>query len=77
MRKGRSVRGDEDDFGMTQNFLECDREQELLMPPRLRKWLPEDHLAWFVIDAVEGMDLDAFYADYRADGHGRVPTSRR
>jgi len=31
----------------------------------------DDHLAWFVIDAVETFDLGAFYADYRADGHGR------
>jgi transposase len=42
------------------------------MPPSLREWLPEDHLAWFVLDAVEEMDLDHFYADYRADGHGRA-----
>ena len=41
------------------------------MPPSLRDWLPEDHLAWFVVDVVEEMDLAAFYADYRADGHGR------
>ena len=40
------------------------------MPPSLREWLPEDHLAWFIVDAVEDMDLEAFYADYRADGHG-------
>src|SRR5215207_1115527 len=55
---------------MPQNFIECGREQAFLMPPSLREWLPEDHLAWFVVDAVEEMDLDAFYADYRADGHG-------
>jgi hypothetical protein len=46
---------------MAQNFIGCDREQELLLPPSLREWLPEDHLAWFVIDAVEAMDLPAFY----------------
>jgi hypothetical protein len=45
--------------GMPQNFLACDRQQELLLPPRLREWLPEDHLAWFVIDAVAAMDLAA------------------
>jgi len=55
---------------MAHNFIECDREQAFLMPPSLREWLPEDHLAWFVVDAVEEMDLDAFYADYRVDGHG-------
>jgi hypothetical protein len=39
--------------------------QELLLPPSLREWLPEGHLAWFVIDAVAEMDLTAFYAAYR------------
>ena len=57
---------------MPQNFLACDREQELLLPPSLREWLPEDHLAWFVVDAVAQMDLAAFYGAYRADGHGRA-----
>lgn len=42
------------------------------MPPDVRDWLPEGHLAWFVIDAVKGMDLSAFYAAYRLDGHGRA-----
>ena len=57
---------------MAQNFIACDREQELLLPPSLREWLPEDHLAWFVLAAVEEMDLAAFYGDYRQDGHGRA-----
>src|SRR5437899_12570162 len=55
---------------MGQNFIGCDREQELLLPPSLREWLPEGHLAWFVIDAVAELDLGAFYSAYRADGHG-------
>ena len=42
------------------------------MPPSLREWLPDEHLAWFVLDAVEEMNLDAFYAAYRADGWGRA-----
>src|ERR687896_850591 len=57
---------------MAQNFLPCDREQVLLMPPSLREWLPEDHFAWFVLAAVAEMDLAAFFAAYRADGHGRA-----
>jgi transposase len=57
---------------MSQNFLDCDREQAFLMPPSLRDWLPADHLAWFVIETVGRLDLDAFYALYRADGHGRA-----
>ena len=57
---------------MPQNFLTCDRDQPLLLPPDLRDWLPEDHLAWFVIEAIEELDLEPFYASYRQDGHGRA-----
>jgi transposase len=57
---------------MAQNFIDCVREQAFLMPPSLRDWLPADHLAWFVIETVEQLDLAAFYASYRADGHGRA-----
>src|SRR5918994_5921005 len=56
---------------MAQRFIGCDREQSFLMPPDVREWLPEDHFAWFVLDAVESMDLDAFYAVYRSDGRAR------
>ena len=54
------------------NFLACDREQPFLMPPDPRDWLPEDHLAWFLLASVEQMDLSAFYGSYRADGWGRA-----
>jgi transposase len=54
------------------NFVACDRDQELLLPPSMREWLAEDHLAWFVLDAVEAIDLGAFYAEYRDDGWGRA-----
>jgi transposase len=57
---------------MPQNFLECDREQAFLMPPDPRDWLPEGHLAWFVLASVEELDLAAFYASYRVDGWGRA-----
>jgi len=59
-------------LGMPQNFLECDREQVFLMPPDPRDWLPEGHLAWFVLESVEEMDLAGFYASYRLDGWGRA-----
>jgi len=57
---------------MAQNFIQCDREQLLLMSSSLREWLPENHLAWFVIDAVKDIDLSPFYARYRQDGWGRA-----
>src|SRR5215218_9600336 len=57
---------------MAQNFIACDREQELLLPPSLREWLAQEHLAWFVLEAVGEMDLAAFLASYRDDGWGRA-----
>src|SRR5512132_1807209 len=57
---------------MTQSFLACDRDQALLLPPSLREWLPEGHLAWFVIDAVAALDLSSFYVVYRDNGQGRA-----
>jgi transposase len=40
------------------------------MPPSVKDWLPEDHLAFFVLDVVCELDLAGFYAAYRADGRG-------
>jgi transposase len=56
---------------MAQNFLSSDREQDFLLPPSVRDWLPAGHLAWYLLDVVERLDLDAFYGEYRADGSGR------
>src|SRR6266508_4618834 len=53
------------------NFIGADRDQVFLLPPDVRDWLPADHLAWFVIDVVDELDLSRFRAAYRADGHGR------
>ncbi len=57
---------------MAHNFLTSDRDQPMLLPPDLREWLPEDHLAWFVLDAVAELDLAEFLGAYRSDGHGRA-----
>jgi transposase len=42
------------------------------MPPSLHEWLPKDHLVWFVIAAVDELDLSAFYDCHRDDGWGRA-----
>jgi transposase len=55
---------------MSANFRDVDREQLLLMPPSLAEWLPEGHLAWFVLDAVDEFDLSGFESAYRQDGRG-------
>jgi transposase len=56
---------------MSRGFIACGRDQQFLLPPSLLDWVPEDHLVWSILGAVEELDLSAFYADYRADGHGR------
>jgi transposase len=57
---------------MAYNFRACDRDQAFLLPPDLREWLPADHLAWFVLDVIDQLDLAPFLKAYRADGHGRA-----
>jgi transposase len=56
---------------VSQNFLSCDREQALLLPASVAEWVPDGHLARFVVEVVERLDLSAFYGAYRADGSGR------
>ena len=48
-------------------------EQDLLLPPSLRDWLPEDHLAYFVSDLVEHLDLSAITTVYAAEDRGYPP----
>ena len=55
---------------MAHHFLRCDRDQPFLLPPDLRDWLPQGHLAWFVLDVVDQLDLAPFYRAHRDDGHG-------
>ncbi|HZD03127.1 MAG TPA: hypothetical protein VFA46_23925 [Actinomycetes bacterium] len=56
---------------MGYNFIRSDADQVLLLPPDMRDWLPEGHLAWEIIKVVDTLDLSAFLASYRADGQGR------
>src|SRR2546425_1644999 len=48
-------------------------EQGLLLPPSLRDWLPEDHLAYFVSDLIEQLDLSAITAVYEDEERGHPP----
>lgn len=57
---------------MAFNLLPAQRDQLFLMPPSVRDWLPEGHLAWFVLDVVDELDLSGFYERYRCDGVGRA-----
>ncbi len=57
-------------MGVAVNLRSSDVDQLMLMPPSVRDWLPEDHLAFFVLDTVAELDLAEFFAAYRADGRG-------
>jgi transposase len=56
---------------MSKRFRACSLDQVFLLPPSLQDWLPEDHLARFVADVVNELDLSAVYTEYeRKDGRG-------
>src|SRR5947199_8304238 len=57
---------------MAQNFIACDRGQSMLLPPDLMDWVPDDHVVWSVLGAVEESDLGAFYGVYSENGQGRA-----
>src|SRR2546428_9069721 len=52
-------------------------EQELLLPPSLREWLPENHLVYFVSDVVDQLDLSAIHAVYEKEKRGQPPYDPR
>jgi transposase len=52
-------------------------EQDLLLPPSLREWLPEDHLVYFVSDVVDQLDLSAMDAVYGEERRGQPPYDPR
>ena len=62
---------------MPTTFRPYHARQRLLVPPDLRDWLPEGHLAYHVSDLVDGLDLTAFYAPYEGDGRRNTPYEPR
>jgi transposase len=48
-------------------------EQDLLLPPSLRQWLPDNHLVYFVSDVVDQLDLSAMHAVYEEEKRGQPP----
>lgn len=56
---------------MNKRFRVCDLNQPFLLPPSLQDWLPEGHLARFIADVMDELDLSAIYGEYdRNDGRG-------
>ena len=58
---------------MAANYLPYDPQQMMLLPEAMQEWLPEGHLAYFIDDAVDGLDLSAFHARYEKDGPRNQP----
>src|ERR1035441_10667505 len=58
---------------MSKQFRSCSLDQPLLLPPSLQDWLPEKHLARFIADVTDQLDLSQILAEYaRRDGRGRA-----
>jgi transposase len=58
---------------MAKTFRDYMPEQDFLLPPSPREWLPEDHLVYFVSDLVDQLDLAAITAPYEAEERGSPP----
>ena len=58
---------------MNTSFRPYHPDEPFLLPPDPREWLAEDHLAYFVSDTVDALDLLAFYAPYEGDGRRKQP----
>jgi len=58
---------------MNKTFRPYDLNQRLLLPPDLREWLPEGHLALFISDVVDELDLSAIFEVYEDEGRGQPP----
>jgi transposase len=56
---------------VAKDYRPVDRDQAFLLPPSMIDWLPDDHLVWFVIEAVRQLDTIALHARARLGGVGR------
>ena len=58
---------------MPASYLPYQPDQDFLLPPSIKEWLPEGHLAYFVSDTVDSLDLGAFHARYAEGGPRNQP----
>jgi transposase len=57
------------------NFRSIDRQTGFLLPPSVDEWLPEKHLARFVVEVIDGLDLRVMRGSYRGSGSASYPPS--
>ena len=58
---------------MATSYLPYEPTQDYLLPPSLQEWLPQDHLAHFISDTIDALDLSAFFARYEGGGPRNQP----
>ena len=58
---------------MSKSYRPYDPDQQLLLPAALREWLPDDHLAYFISDVVDQLDLSEITARYERESRGGPP----
>lgn len=58
---------------MTSSYLPYAPQQQMLLPHALQEWLPEGHLAYYISDTVDSLDLNAFHARYAGGGSRNQP----
>ena len=62
---------------MSKSYRPYEPRQSFLLPPSPRDWLPEDHLAYFILDIIEELDLRALTASYEEETRGQPPYDPR
>ncbi|BDT65874.1 IS1182 family transposase ISKpn6 [Comamonadaceae bacterium OS-1] len=58
---------------MSTSYVAYHPEQQQLLPPALQDWLPQGHLAYFISDTVDNLDLSVFHARYASGGPRNQP----
>ena len=59
---------------MRKTYRPYDPDQQLLLPAALQEWLPPDHLAYFVSDVVDQLNLSAIMARHQGEERADLPT---
>lgn len=62
-------------MGTANNYIRCDREQQYLLPVDVRDWLPQGHLARFILEVVPELDTSTFHEVHPKGGPVAAPTT--
>lgn len=60
------------EFVVARDYIPVDRDQQFLIPPDMREWLPENHLVWWLLEVIGRLDTEALHRSRRRGGQGRA-----